>query len=336
MGEMEGYRLLMSSMKGKSEEEKRKKPLYFPSFLVVIVMHISYTLRQLEYFVAAAEAGTISEAARSLYVSESAIGAAIDQLEKQLGVRLMTRRKAHGLSLTPEGNLALHHARDLLSDAQELANSLDPSVVAGSLSVGCFPTLAAPLLTGAVSRYCREYPDVDLDVDVTSAESLLDKVEQGRLDVAVLYDYDIDTALESALLTEIRAHILLPADHPLAAAEEVSFAQVIDEPFICYNRASAWLHTRSLLNAANASPNIRFRTHDYEFTRSLVGDGHGWAVLVVRPNTDITNTGSRVVMKEITPQVPPVGIMAVWRKDRFPARTEAFVQVLRTVLTDAG
>lgn len=295
-------------------------------------MHVSYTLRQLEYFVAAAEAGTISEAARSLYVSESAIGAAIDQLEKQLGVRLMTRRKAHGLSLTPEGNLALHHARTLLSDAQELANSLDPSVVSGPLAVGCFPTLAGPLLTGAVSEYSVEYPDVDLSVEVTSAELLLAKVEQGRLDVAVLYDYDIDTSLQSAVLMEIPAHILLPADHRLAEAEAVSFADVIDEPFICYNRASAWLHTRSLLNAVGATPNIRFRTHDYEFTRALVGDGHGWAVLVVRPNTQITNTGSRVVIKEITPAVPPVGIVAVWRKDRFPARTEAFVQVLRKVL----
>ena len=79
-----------------------------------------YSLRQLLYFVAVAEKGTVSAASERLRVSPSAVSLAISELERALKVQLCVRRKAHGVTLTVSGTQLLHHARALLRQAREL------------------------------------------------------------------------------------------------------------------------------------------------------------------------------------------------------------------------
>lgn len=78
------------------------------------------SLRQLSYFVAAAEAGTMTGAGAALHVSQSAVSLGLAELERQLGVRLVLRRRAHGLTLTAAGRELIGPARALLRLAEEL------------------------------------------------------------------------------------------------------------------------------------------------------------------------------------------------------------------------
>src|SRR5699024_12729149 len=80
----------------------------------------SYTLRQLEYLVAVADAGSISAAAGALHVTPTAVASAITELERTLHTQLMVRRKAHGVVLTPTGTFLYNRATTLLRDADEL------------------------------------------------------------------------------------------------------------------------------------------------------------------------------------------------------------------------
>jgi DNA-binding transcriptional LysR family regulator len=104
---------------------------------------VAVSLRQLEYFVAAAEAGQMSAAAARFPVSQSAVSVAIAQLERTLGVQLFHRRKARGLSLTPAGTELFTDARRLLEHAVELEASAQTigQEISGLLKIGCFPTL---------------------------------------------------------------------------------------------------------------------------------------------------------------------------------------------------
>ena len=104
-----------------------------------------FTLRQLECFVAVADHGTIARAAEALHASPSAIGAAVEELERHLGQRLTVRRRAHGVSLTTAGRTLLPQARGLLSSARDLAPARGGRL-SGRLTVGCYQTLAASLL----------------------------------------------------------------------------------------------------------------------------------------------------------------------------------------------
>ena len=84
------------------------------------VTAMRFTLRQLKYFVAAADAGSVTEAALNIPVAQSSVSAAIAQLESALGVQLLIRHHAQGISPTAEGQQFLVRARALLQDADEL------------------------------------------------------------------------------------------------------------------------------------------------------------------------------------------------------------------------
>src|SRR5690349_529815 len=104
-------------------------------------------LRQLECFVAAADAGTMTAAAAQLFVSQSAISLAVAQLERSVGTQLLIRHKARGLELTPAGRRLLPQARSLLAHADDVrtAAEAEGGALSGPLTVGCFRT-AAPFL----------------------------------------------------------------------------------------------------------------------------------------------------------------------------------------------
>src|SRR5690242_19217172 len=99
-----------------------------------------YTLRQLEYFVAVAEAGSVTHAAAAVPLSQSAMSAALADLENALSVQLLVRHHAKGITLTSAGRELLIASRQLLAMADDLrhvAQGLGASLT-GTLSIGCF------------------------------------------------------------------------------------------------------------------------------------------------------------------------------------------------------
>lgn len=288
-----------------------------------------FTLRQLEYFVAVAEHGAISAAAAALHVSESAVSTALTELERSLGASLAVRRRAHGITLTTDGRQALVHARIVLREARELAMSVGREGLAGPLAVGCYDTLAATVLP----RLVRGFSDAHPDVVVTAIDGEQDAVQRqladGDLDLAILYDRDIEGDPEIAPLFSIRAHVLVAADHPAAApgTGTVSFRELAEEPFIRFDLNPSWQHTRSLMALEGVVPIERYRTANLEHARSLVGQGLGYTVLVQRPASDVTNDGSRVAVLELEPPVPPVRVVVAWRRGvPLNARAAEFVR----------
>ena len=125
-----------------------------------------FTLVQLRYFVTAARLGSMTAASRHLMVSQSAVSTAVAQLEKEPGVQLLLRHHAKGLTLTAAGHGVLAEATRLLEQSADLAKKADESAhqLAGTLSVGCFSTLAPFELPLLLDRYHRKHPGVVLDV----------------------------------------------------------------------------------------------------------------------------------------------------------------------------
>lgn len=109
---------------------------------VPVSRDVNFTLVQLRYFAAAAEEESMTGTANRLVVSQSAVSTAVRNLERELGVQLLIRHHARGLSLTPAGERSHRELRDFLSHAEQLAEAAHAfgSSVAGDLSVGCFVT----------------------------------------------------------------------------------------------------------------------------------------------------------------------------------------------------
>ena len=105
---------------------------------------MSFSLRHLRHFVSIAEHQNISSAARELFLSQPALSTSIVQLEEVLGLQLLIRHHARGVSLTPAGNTFLAQARSLIAHAEEVTNmgrALGESAQ-GILEAGCFWTLS--------------------------------------------------------------------------------------------------------------------------------------------------------------------------------------------------
>jgi len=273
-----------------------------------------FTLRQLAYLIAAADAGTIAAAATRLHVSPSAVSDAITELERIIGEALTVRRRAHGLSLTPAGAGFVERARTLLTASRELETALQGShgELVGPIVIGCYPTLAPTILPPLLDEFGSAHPRVELEIVETTHDALEGRIESGDIDIAFVYDTLVPGQPRRRKLFEFPAHVLLASSDPLAAADTVTLEDVVNRNLILFDAPPSSEHTLSLFAARGLRPRIRHRTTSFEAARTLIGRGLGYGIFVQRPANTATYEGYPVVMKEISPAVPPVGIDVIW------------------------
>lgn len=292
-----------------------------------------FTLRQLAYFVAAADEGTITAAAELLRVSPSAMSDAITELESVMRERLCVRRRAHGLTLTPAGAQLVRHARLMLAEAEELRRSIGGGgQLSGPVVIGCYPTLAPTVLPPLLQDFAELHPHIELSIREATQDRLAEDLASGRIDVAFVYDMLVPVDTERARLYELQAHALLAADHPLAGRASVRLDELVGDDLILLDAPPSSEHTLSVFAERGLHPRIRHRTASYEVVRTLVARGLGYGVLVTRVANPESYEGLPLVTKTIVPPVRPVAIDMIWAPDRpVPARTRALIEFARGV-----
>ncbi|MFI7582287.1 LysR substrate-binding domain-containing protein [Kocuria sp. M1N1S27] len=297
---------------------------------------VGYTLRQLQCFVAVAEHGSITAAAEQLRVSPSAVSGAVDELERVLRTQLTVRRRAHGVSLTTSGHDVLRQARNLLGEAEELELRARDSgdELRGPLMVGSYHTLAPTVLAELLAAYTERHPGVDLDFVSGSQADLVDRLARGELDLAVVYDVALPPNVQVHRLYEATPRVVLPADHRLAQDGDrpLPLELLAAEPFILLDLPPSRENTMALFDLAGITPRVRFRTTDFELTRSLVGRGLGYSVLIQHPSSSLTWGGRPLTTRPVEPGPQPVGVGLAWDAGvRRSRRADAMVSLAREI-----
>ncbi|QBI53585.1 LysR family transcriptional regulator [Streptomonospora litoralis] len=298
-----------------------------------------FSLRQLSYFVAIAETGTISAAAERLHISQPAVSLALNDLERALKVQLCVRRKSHGITLTPTGNQVLRRARQLLRQAEDLEGeaSAGEGPLTGVLSVGCFVTMAPTVLPPLLQGFSALHPGLTVDFTEDTQDVLQRRLLSGELDLAVIYDMDVLPEMARAELFSVRPHILLAADHPLADRPAVSLHDVAEEPMVLLDAPPSSHHSLGLCHRFGMVPRVSYRPGTYEVARALVGRGLGYSILVQRPANDRTYEGFRVAVKEIAEPVDAEAVLLAWpRAVRLNRRAEEFLRFCRGAARSDG
>lgn len=126
---------------------------------------ITASLRQLEYFVAAVDTGTVTGAAQRCSASQAAVSAGLNDLEAALGLQVLVRRPAKGVALTSGGERVLPLARRMLADAADLSAAADEEQgrVSGVLRIACTVALSPRVLPTIAEEFSRRYPQVQLE-----------------------------------------------------------------------------------------------------------------------------------------------------------------------------
>ncbi|MGY1644413.1 LysR substrate-binding domain-containing protein [Geodermatophilus sp. SYSU D00703] len=293
----------------------------------------AFTMNQLAAFVAVAEAGTISAAAERLHASPSALSAAVSELERALQSQLLRRRKAKGVSLTPTGELVLPRARLLLHQASELEADArgEERGVTGVVRLGCYPSLAPTALPALISDFTQAHPDARLEVSENTQDQLSKGLDSGELDLAIVYDLDLDPTWRSAALAHLPPRAVLPAGHRLAgSAGPIDLSGLRADPMVLLDAPPSSGHAFDCCARAGFTPDVVYRARTYETARAFVGRGLGWTLLLQRPSANVTYEGRPVVVKDIaTPALPPVAVAVVWSPDSLLSRAS------RTFITHA-
>ncbi|MEZ0165979.1 LysR family transcriptional regulator [Kineococcus sp. LSe6-4] len=295
----------------------------------------TFTLRQLQLFCAAADHGSFAAAAQALYLTPNAVSTAVRELETALGTDLCVRHRARGLTLTPTGAHMLPKARALLREAEEMHQTLGSvdGTLSGPVGVGCYSTLAATVLPPLMDGFRRTHPGLELGVVDGTVTDLVGRLHDGQLDVVIAYRFGLPADLEHVVLYETEGHVLLPADHRLAAAEAVRLTQVQDEPLILLDLPPSDVHTLEMLSRAGVNPVVAHRTANYELARSLVARGFGYSIMIQKPTIDESYEGRPLVAKRIVPPLPPAAVVVAWpRGARLTERARALVDYARTTV----
>ena len=191
-------------------------------------------LRHLRYFVAVAEAGSLTVAAEEkLHTSQPSLSRQIRDLEDEVGAQLLTR-SAHGIELTPAGRAFLEHARSVLAQveaageaARRVAHPTKPSFVMGFLTGH-----ELTWMPEALQVLRDELPNVDVVISSNYSPRLADALTKGKVDAAFLRREESAPELAYELLVKEPLVVVLPSDHRLAALKAIGPGDLVGETFV--------------------------------------------------------------------------------------------------------
>jgi LysR family hca operon transcriptional activator len=207
-------------------------------------------LRHLRYFVAVAETGSLTVAAeRRLHTAQPSLSRQIRDLEREVGVQLLTR-SARGVELTAPGRAFLDHARLALAQVEAAGEA------ARHAAKPAKPPFALGFLTGQemdwlpeAMRILRdELPNIDVSVSSQYSPGLADDLMRGRLDAAFLRPEAPAYDLEYRLVTQEPLIVILLSDHRLAARATIDLQEIVGETFV---------------GVSNTAPALRIVIDDY-------------------------------------------------------------------------
>jgi LysR family hca operon transcriptional activator len=197
-------------------------------------------LRHLRYFVAVAEEGSLTVAAkRRLHTAQPSLSRQIRDLEYEVGAQLMIR-SAHGIELTAAGRVFLDHARLALAqvDAAREAARRAAQPAKPSFALGFLTGKEIDWLPEAIRLLRDELPNIEITVSSQYSPDLADALVRGKLDVAFLRRETRATDLMFKVVATEPFVVVLPSDHRLASYEAINPHDIVGETFIAVSNTA--------------------------------------------------------------------------------------------------
>ncbi|MBS0563859.1 MAG: LysR family transcriptional regulator [Proteobacteria bacterium] len=299
-------------------------------------MPLRITLRQLEYFVAVGEAGSIVTASEKVNVSSPSISSAISQLEAEFGLQLFVRKHAQGLALTQAGRQLMAQARQVLGQAEQLARLADEisGNVQGPLGVGCLLTFAQIMVPQLRRSFEQLHPKVRVSQYELDQTEIYARLRNGEIDLALTYDLEIPPDLTFIPLAELSPYVMVGETHPLAHLPSASVEELKDHPMVLLDLPLSSDYFLSFFSRRGLKPLIAERTKDISVVRGLVANGYGYSIANIRPVNDRAPDGRPLRFIPLVGEVRPMimGLVLVEGAESVLA-VRAFVDHCRAAIT---
>lgn len=281
-------------------------------------------LRQLYYFKAIAELEHYTRAAEKLYVSQSSLSHAIQELEDELNVEFFVK-KGRNVELTKYGKMFLPYVQKTIETLEtgkaKLADYINPNT--GTVVMAGFPSLAQ-FAPDIIVRYVSETNRVDVRLQFNQEATYNELKEQllaGDVDLIFATEID-DPRIASSYIGEHQIILLVPKGHRLAQYDQVDLRELDGENFISFD-SDCQLRTVTdhIFQELGISPNITMETAQDIIMNGLVAAKHGVAIMPFPLGGAPYNT--KVV--RIANNIPPRQLYLMWNKEQYlPPAAEYF------------
>jgi len=267
------------------------------------------TLRQYEYVVGIADAGSLTEAAQQLNVSQPSLSVAVTRVEQHVGQPIFSRGKGVAIDTTPYGHRFVAQARDVLALASriEQGDATPPPFV-----LGCFEDLAPWHLASALDHLNRGFPDMSFQGREGRFSDIAHGLAVGEMDMAISYDVGFGPKFNRRRLKQIAPVAFCPTDHPLAAQSELHLTDLARYPLILFREDQSEGFMHQLFDQVRIAPKVAHRVTSLELMRSMAAHGAGVGVSYTYPPGDVSYDGRRLVTLPITSPQARADISLIW------------------------
>jgi LysR family nitrogen assimilation transcriptional regulator len=232
-------------------------------------------------FIDAAELGSLSKVAVAYGTSQPHISRRISELEQECGGRLF-QRTGRGVVLTELGQRITPKVRAWLASSDQLANDVRTSAGTpiGKVRIGSLPSTAHPLVSTLHRRLKERYPLVQLVVREGQGSQLETWLEDGSVDLAILYRTSGSPKNADTYLVETSTYLVGAAGDPLTSRPTVRFAKLHNLPLVLFCRPSSWRNQLEQISAERGvSLNVALEADSLSLQTHIASEGGIYALL---------------------------------------------------------
>ena len=287
-------------------------------------------IRAMQYYLAVVREGTISAAAKALHVSQPSLSRQMKELEEELGAELFFRGNRR-ITLTEEGMVLRKRAEEIVHlmkmTEDEITQIKDH--ISGSVRIGAGESWSFHYLSRTAASLAAEHPDIRFHITSGDTQDLMDELDNGLIDLAVIFtDVDYTRYQSIELPTEDYFGLLMPKDCPLAKKEQIHFSDLEGLPVIISRAAGPYLASLADLSSLNV-----IATYNLVYNASLlVEDGLGYAICFDK----LINTSgdSPLCFRPIVPRIKNVGNL-IWKKYQiFSPAVQMFIDRIQSMINE--
>ena len=242
---------------------------------------VRFDLRDLEIFVAVADAGSIARAAERSHTVASAVSKRVSDLEESFGTGLLVRG-AKGVELTPAGHALLVRARVLLNQAAQLEDEMRRHASGAGGYVRVFANISSIVeyLPGALASFAAAHPDIHVHLEEHVSSAIATAVADNSADFGLVSELPVIDGLATVAFRTDQLVVVLKPDHVLASRTSIAFRDIANLPFVGLH-ANSSLHRLLTRAALEASTPLNWRIHVTSFDAACAMVAAGLGVSVV-------------------------------------------------------
>ncbi len=278
-------------------------------------------IKQLEYFRAIVEAGTISGAARELHMTQPPLSYQIKMMEEELKVSLFLRGTKR-ITLTEAGKTLYEQAEKILTLTELTKSEVLKSSQATTLHIGMTPSTVS-MMSNYLQQFAKRYPQIRFDIHEGSTFTLKEQMENQQVDITTLRTPIALSGCEVKSLAKERLLAMAIPEYPLFEGKtSVSLHELMDQPLILSRRYQKYM--LSVFEKAGVTQNIYCACEDARTALIIAEKGLGIAILPA----SMLKQSEKLKAWEIKDADLATEILLVWRKGRVAVEVKKFLEMM--------